>query len=112
MGRGCASVEDTRTPLARTSIERLTGAGARDRIAPVSWRVPVQRTSPHPERHRPRSASLREDTAMLARVWKGATAAKDADTYLAYLEETGLAAYGDTPGNQGVLALRRIIDGR
>jgi heme-degrading monooxygenase HmoA len=45
---------------------------------------------------------------MLARCWRGATRAEDADDYLAYLEHTGLAAYRGTPGNRGALALRRI----
>ncbi len=45
---------------------------------------------------------------MIARTWRGATAASAADEYLAYLHETGLAAYARTPGNAGVLTLRRI----
>ena len=49
---------------------------------------------------------------MLARVWRGATAAEDAPAYLDYLARTGLAAYRSTPGNAGVLALRRVVDGR
>ena len=44
---------------------------------------------------------------MIARTWAGATRAADADAYLEYLHTTGLAAYRATPGNQGVLALRR-----
>lgn len=49
---------------------------------------------------------------MIARVWRGETTAEDGEPYLAYLERTGLAAYRRTPGNRGVLALRRIVDGR
>ena len=45
---------------------------------------------------------------MIARTWAGATRAADADAYLDYLHATGLAAYRATPGNRGVLALRRI----
>jgi heme-degrading monooxygenase HmoA len=45
---------------------------------------------------------------MIARTWTGATRAADADSYLAYLHATGLAEYQATPGNRGVLALRRI----
>ena len=45
---------------------------------------------------------------MIARTWAGATRAADADVYLDYLKATGLGAYGATPGNRGVLALRRI----
>lgn len=49
---------------------------------------------------------------MIARTWRGATAAEDSDTYVEYLHETGFAQYRATPGNRGVLALRRIVDGR
>jgi heme-degrading monooxygenase HmoA len=49
---------------------------------------------------------------MIARTWAGATRAADADAYLDYLNATGLAAYRTTPGNQGVLALRRIAGDR
>ena len=45
---------------------------------------------------------------MIARCWKGATRAADADRYLDYLRRTGLAAYRNTPGNRGVLAFRRV----
>ncbi|HEX6938970.1 MAG TPA: antibiotic biosynthesis monooxygenase [Longimicrobiales bacterium] len=38
--------------------------------------------------------------------------AEDAEAYAAYLEETGLAEYRATPGNRGVLALRRVVEGR
>ena len=43
---------------------------------------------------------------MIARTWRGWTAAADADRYLDYLEETGLREYRATPGNRGVLTLR------
>ena len=45
---------------------------------------------------------------MIARAWAGATRAVDADTYLDYLHQTGVTEYRATPGNRGVLALRRI----
>ena len=45
---------------------------------------------------------------MIARTWRGATRAQDADSYVEYLHATGLREYRDTPGNQGVLALRRL----
>lgn len=45
---------------------------------------------------------------MIARAWRGWTSREDADSYLAYLHQTGLTAYRATPGNQGVFALRRI----
>jgi heme-degrading monooxygenase HmoA len=49
---------------------------------------------------------------MIARVWRGVTAAEDGDAYLAYLERTGLAEYRSSDGNVAVLALRRVVDGR
>lgn len=49
---------------------------------------------------------------MIARIWRGATSADDGEAYLAYLERTGLAEYRRTPGNRGVLALRRTVDQR
>jgi heme-degrading monooxygenase HmoA len=49
---------------------------------------------------------------MIARTWRGATAAADAEAYLDHLHRTGLAAYGRTPGNLGTLALRRVVGDR
>jgi heme-degrading monooxygenase HmoA len=49
---------------------------------------------------------------MIARTWEGATRAADADAYLSYLHATGFAGFRATPGNRGVLALRRIKDDR
>lgn len=49
---------------------------------------------------------------MIARTWSGATRAEDAEAYLDYLHATGIPEYRATPGNCGVLALRRILDGR
>jgi heme-degrading monooxygenase HmoA len=45
---------------------------------------------------------------MIARTWRGATRAHDADAYVQYLLETGLAEFRQTEGNRGALALRRI----
>lgn len=45
---------------------------------------------------------------MIARIWRGRTRAAQADTYLAYLEATGLADYTRTPGNRGLRVLRRV----
>jgi heme-degrading monooxygenase HmoA len=45
---------------------------------------------------------------MIARTWRGATSARDADEYVQYLVETGLAEFRQTEGNRGALALRRI----
>ena len=44
---------------------------------------------------------------MIARIWKGAVAQRDADAYADYLQETGVAGYVSTPGNRGVWMLRR-----
>ena len=44
---------------------------------------------------------------MIARIWRGWTAANDADAYVDYLESTGMREYRDTPGNRGAWILRR-----
>jgi heme-degrading monooxygenase HmoA len=49
---------------------------------------------------------------MIARTWRGATSADDADAYLEYLHETGLADFRGTEGNRGALALRKIEGNR
>jgi len=49
---------------------------------------------------------------MIARTWRGATSADDADAYLEYLHETGLADFLRTEGNRGALALRKIEGNR
>lgn len=41
------------------------------------------------------------------RIWRGATARERGDDYVAYLRETGLRDYRETPGNLGALLLRR-----
>jgi heme-degrading monooxygenase HmoA len=45
---------------------------------------------------------------MIARIWRGATRAADADRYVEYLHATGFPEYRGTEGNRGVLALRRV----
>jgi antibiotic biosynthesis monooxygenase (ABM) superfamily enzyme len=45
---------------------------------------------------------------MIARVWRGATRAEDADKYAAYVETTGLKSARALPGNRGTLILRRV----
>ena len=45
---------------------------------------------------------------MIARTWHGRVPALKADAYFAYLLRTGLADYRATPGNRGVLVLRRV----
>lgn len=49
---------------------------------------------------------------MIARIWRGATAAADAEAYVLYLEQTGLAEYRSTPGNLGAYILWRIVEGK
>lgn len=49
---------------------------------------------------------------MIARSWRGVTAADSADDYLSYLRETGLKDYAGTPGNRGVLVMRRKVGDR
>src|SRR4051812_48194473 len=44
---------------------------------------------------------------MIARIWRGAVARADGDEYEAYVDGTGFAAYGETPGNRGAWMLRR-----
>ena len=46
---------------------------------------------------------------MIARTWRGAVRAADADAYLAYVTETGLKGYRATPGNLGAMAFRREL---
>ena len=45
---------------------------------------------------------------MIARLWTGRTKAEDYDTYLTYLEVSGVAALKATAGNHGVMVLRRL----
>ena len=45
---------------------------------------------------------------MIARIWRGATRASDADAYMDYLRETGVKEYRETPGNRGVQVLRSV----
>jgi heme-degrading monooxygenase HmoA len=47
----------------------------------------------------------------IARTWRGETRAEDGEAYTRYLERTGFAEYQGTPGNLGVLGLRRIRNG-
>ncbi len=49
---------------------------------------------------------------MIARIWRGAVRAADADAYAAYIEGTGLAEYRATPGNRGAWLLRRVVGDR
>jgi heme-degrading monooxygenase HmoA len=49
---------------------------------------------------------------VIARIWKGATRADDADVYLDYLRRTGLAEYARTAGHRRTVTMRRIDGGR
>jgi len=49
---------------------------------------------------------------MIARTWRGWTAAADADGYVEYLHQTGVKGYRETTGNRGVFLLRRISGDR
>jgi antibiotic biosynthesis monooxygenase (ABM) superfamily enzyme len=44
---------------------------------------------------------------MIARMWQGWTRREDADAYVAYLNETGMAESRALPGNRGAWILRR-----
>jgi heme-degrading monooxygenase HmoA len=44
---------------------------------------------------------------VIARTWRGWTRREDADVYADYIEETGMRAYRETPGNRGAWMLRR-----
>lgn len=45
---------------------------------------------------------------MIARIWRGAVRAQDADEYAAYVQETGIKHYKQTPGNRGAWRMRRV----
>ncbi len=49
---------------------------------------------------------------MIARIWRGAVRPGDGDAYVAYIEETGIRAYRQTPGNISAQILRRDLPGR
>ena len=50
---------------------------------------------------------------MIARSWRGWIRAEDRDAYIAYVNETGINEYRETPGNQGAWILTRDLgDGR
>ena len=44
---------------------------------------------------------------MIARIWSGKVRREDGDAYVAYIQETGIAEYKATTGNQGAWLLRR-----
>jgi heme-degrading monooxygenase HmoA len=49
---------------------------------------------------------------MIVRSWRGSVRKEDGDRYFEYLKQTGLIAYQHTPGNKGVLVLRRAVEER
>jgi heme-degrading monooxygenase HmoA len=49
---------------------------------------------------------------MIARVWRGATRAEDAEAYLEYLDRTGHAEYRRIAGHRRTITLRRLREGR
>jgi len=55
-----------------------------------------------------RAGAREEGEVVIARVWFGRTKGEDYDAYLAYLEESGVATLKQTPGNRGVMVLRRL----
>ena len=46
---------------------------------------------------------------MLARTWSGRTLTSKAEAYSEFLKQTGIQDYLATPGNRGVLVLRRPL---
>jgi heme-degrading monooxygenase HmoA len=47
---------------------------------------------------------------VIARMWRGWVRTEDRDTYLAYVEATGMAEYRQTPGDPGAHMLARDLD--
>ena len=48
---------------------------------------------------------------MIARTWHGAVPEARGDEYFAYLQRTGVPDLQATPGNRGVLVMRRVQEG-
>jgi heme-degrading monooxygenase HmoA len=44
---------------------------------------------------------------VIARIWRGWIRPEDGDSYIAYLNRTGMAEYTKTPGNRGAWILTR-----
>lgn len=44
---------------------------------------------------------------MIARIWRGVVRRDEAEAYVNYIVNTGMAEYQSTPGNQGAWMLRR-----
>jgi heme-degrading monooxygenase HmoA len=46
---------------------------------------------------------------MIGRIWRGRTPAAASDAYLAFIDRVAVPEYRSTPGNRGVLVLRREV---
>jgi hypothetical protein len=53
----------------------------------------------------------REESRMIARMWRGWTATDDADEVAAHLRQGALARYAAAPGNVSTYVLRRSVAG-
>ena len=53
------------------------------------------------------SSEVNTSVMTITRLWHGRTKLEDADTYLAYIIQTGIAEYTCTPGNLSAKVLRR-----
>jgi heme-degrading monooxygenase HmoA len=49
---------------------------------------------------------------VIARTWRGWTSAADAESYVEYLNETGVPGLASTEGNRGLYIFRRTEDAR
>jgi heme-degrading monooxygenase HmoA len=49
---------------------------------------------------------------MIARVWHGVVPQDKAEEYLDYVNRTGVPGLSSTPGNLGVMVIRRVEQGR
>jgi heme-degrading monooxygenase HmoA len=56
--------------------------------------------------------SDRPETRVIARIWRGVVATDDTAAYAAYVHESGLKEYAQTPGNRGAWLLTRDRGGR
>jgi heme-degrading monooxygenase HmoA len=48
---------------------------------------------------------------VIARKWSGIVRASDADAYVKYVEQTGVATQRSTAGNRGSMIFKREVDG-
>src|SRR5919106_7014307 len=104
-------VEASDSARARAHLPpRPAGPGCRSREARLGLAVRGSSLGRLTACHRAASgARCRRDrrvgpVSMIARTWRGAVRAEDADAYLDYLEATGLKEYRATPGNRAALA--------